>query len=1033
MRILSFPGSLLHLFFFLAISTSICAQQQTVVQFSGSKMRAPLSLPKGISTVQICGLEQGISYKVIAVPMAFGQNADFEVAPAPALSKGSGGFAFMRENKNVISFSAPSACVDIQVKTSSTEQGLEVPLFLSIQAETGPEAINWFQKAVGQPDQSLLQVEDGFTAQELIENVLVGGGCFQISNVTYSGQNSQIGTFSNGQSNIGSSNGIVMATGNISIAPGPNNLNGAAFGFGFNTPDPDLGTLTTGSTFDMANIEFDFVPTQSQVSFEFVFASEEYCEYVNTKFNDVFGFFISGPGIVGTKNIAVIPSTNTPVTINNVNHMVNANLYTHNTPASGNNCQNGGIGIPPPTPVPPATGPAVQELQYDGFTKKMIAVANVIPCQKYHIKLKIADVADGVWDSAVFLRANSFNAGGEVLATPAYPGAQGVAYERCSTGKIRFTRSNGNLSQPLVVNFTVAGSATPGVDYEAITSPVIIPAGQSEIQIPITVIPDNVTEGTEDVLFTIPNSCSCTQGTVSFLINDRPGMIIDAADQTLCAGENATLQASVSGIIPNSSYSYLWNTGETTASISPSISGTYSVTVNDGCSVPAQISMELEFRAPTKLNKSISFCSGESVTIGGQVYTQSGIVTETLQGQAGKCDTIVTYQLTQVQQPTRTETIVFCPGESILLGGTVYTEPRVVTLVLPSTNGVCDTMVTYILQFSTPAPSNISINCPAPIIIAEPGDLNGTVVNYNQPSASSDCFCPGIAVKMTSGLASGSSFPAGTTSVCYTAKDSCGQSASCCFKVSIQEDEACDTKVNSCIKYELLSITEDIGKNRTYRIRVTNNCLNKLIYTAIQIPDGLVAMEPANFSTYSAPSGNTYLVRSPNFSPQYSIRYASLADSIHNGESDIFKYTLPAQANVAYIHVVSRLSPYVYLSAHLNTFYCPIGVTPSDNRPDPSSDPRNAPNDFDDPNDQILLFPNPSHGELFADFSAWQGQRLNVQVLDSRGQRVFFQSLLAIDDAQAIDLPQELAGGLYFMEVLTENGGKMMGRFMIQK
>ena len=461
-------------------------------------------------------------------------------------------------------------------------------------------------------------------------------------------------------------------------------------------------------------------------------------------------------------------------------------------------------------------------------------------------------------------------------------------------------------------------------------------------------------------------------------------MIIDAVDQTLCAGENATLQASVSGVIPNSSYSYLWNTGATTSSISPTITGTYSVTVNDGCSVPAQISMELEFLAPN----------------------------------------------------TRNETILFCPGETIQLGGTAYTEPREVTLVMASTTGGCDTLVTYHLQFSTPAPSNISISCPAPISIAEPGDLSGTLVNYNQPLANSDCFCPGISVKMSSGLASGSLFPPGTTSVCYTAKDSCGQTASCCFKVSIQEDEACDTKVNSCVKYELLSITEDLGKNRTYRIRVTNNCLNKLIYTAIQIPDGLLAMEPANFSTYTATSGNTYLVRSPNFSPQYSIRYASLSDSIHNGESDIFKYTLPAQANVSYIHVVSRLSPYVYLSAHLNTFYCPIGVTPAEDRQGQTSDPRNDPDDFNapnSPNDQLLLFPNPGNGELFADFSAWQGQRLNVQVLDGRGQGVFFQSLLAIDDAQALDLPQELPAGLYFMEVLTENGGKMMGRFMIQK
>ena len=172
----------------------------------------------------------------------------------------------------------------------------------------------------------------------------------------------------------------------------------------------------------------------------------------------------------------------------------------------------------------------------------------------------------------------------------------------------------------------------------------------------------------------------------------------------------------------------------------------------------------------------------------------------------------------------------------------------------------------------------------------------------------------------------------GVTPVCFTAKDSCGQTKSCCFNVTIQEDDPCDTKVIGCMKYELLTITEDPGKNRTYRIRVTNNCSNKLIYTAIQVPDGMVAIEPANFSTYTAPSGNNYLVRSPNFSPQYSIRYSSVSDSINNGESDIFKYTLPAQANVTYIHVVSRLAPYIYLGAHLNTFYCPIGITQSENR-----------------------------------------------------------------------------------------------------
>ena len=1662
MRILSFPPSLLFSLLFLTVSTSIFAQQNLVVQLDGAKMRAALELPKGTSTVTLCGLEPGNSYKVIAAPMAFEQRAEFEIAPAPALTKGTGGFAFMRQSKNEVRFAAPNACVEIQVKTSSTEQGEQVPMYLSIRCETCPEAKAWLRKVTGQENQAVLEIEKGLTAQQLVEDVLVGGGCFQISNVTFSGQADQIGSFSNGLSNIGFSNGLIMGTGDIDIAPGPNDTDGDSGGFGSGTPDAELASLTTGNLFDMANIEFDFIPTQNQVVFEFAFASEEYCEYVNTNFNDVFGFFISGPGIVGTKNLAVIPSSNTPITINNLNHLVNSGLYTHNTPFSGTNCG-----------IQPAFGQAVFELQYDGFTKKMTAVANVIPCQTYHIKLKIADVFDGLWDSAVFLRANSFNAGGGVLVTPAYPGSHGSAYESCDVGSVRFQRGNGNTSLPLPISFTIGGSATPGVDYVPINNFVVIPAGETEVIVPITVLPDFLTEGQENILFSIPNSCACSQSTVEFLINDRPALNLEATDQSLCAGETATLQATVSGGLPNTNQTYLWSTGETTASISPSTTGTYTLTVSDGCSVPASVSIELVFnncgscdaetfiktigqvgqnvrgyaiydsqdgnlyitgskqdsatiikmtptgtviwmrtfdvqnglndriselivdsegmlvgcgqsgdlqpgvlgfvfkydpstnnmqwintygiespyvlglmelpngnyllydnpheltndnrmleitrpdgtidmssplsqklnlgggdnfnsalifndklygvgrytngsdfvnmrhalsrvdlgtgvvewsqlshvadglparlygmdlliednhiisvsfgsevdddlnnsriflhktdldgnliwvkrfdiseaisevvdevisvpdgfilyargsgapsdlyliktdkdglqqwskkvdygfndyvaeastfqsqilvkdnkiffiastegpgesqmlvakttldgtvegncdfikptlvetsdvinpanfpvvlqqvpfdeqtftiiRTPNPTNllvenqckvfvndsiaitlcfgesvtidsvsytqdttfsveipgtggcdtlrtytidvlpqpmraeaislcpgdfvviggqmidqagtfilsvegvngecdtmvtytvssapyqkrsENVSFCAGTTVTIGGQVYTQSGTVVDTLPStiacdtivtytltqlpyqteaqnisfcvgesvtiggiaynqsgtvidtlpssgggcdiivtytltqlpyqtraenisfcpgssvtidgqvynQSGTvidtlpsvaaCDTIVTYILTLLTQPTRAETIAFCPGETITLGGTAYTQPGTVVLNLPSNSGGCDTIATFTLQFSTPAPSNVGINCPSAITIGLPGGSSGTVVDYNQPNASSDCTCPGIALNMTSGLPSGSNFPMGVTSVCFVAKDSCGQTSSCCFKVTLEEDDPCDTKVVGCMKYELLTITQDAGKNRTYRVRVTNNCSNKLIYTAIQIPDGLVAMEPANFSTYTAPSGNTYRVRSPNFSPQYSVRYSSISDSLQNGESDIFRYTLPAQADVTFIHVVSRLAPYIYLGAHLNTFYCPIGVTPTGNRAgaERGEEDLTIPNFSGSNLDELLLFPNPTSGELFADFSPWKGQALNIQLLDSRGQRVQQISITAGEDAQALDLRSELPSGLYFLEFVSETGERQMGRFVLQR
>lgn len=1545
---------------FLLFSNLLLGQQYQTVQFSGAKMRAPLALPKGISTVQICGLEPNQSYQLIATPMAYGQDASFEVAPGASLSKGTSAFAYSRNAKNAVRFAAPSSCIEIEVKTQTAAENELTPLYLSIKCESCPEANAWLDKFSGIENQSVLEVQDSITAKSLIEDVLVGGGCFQISNVSYSGEPGQIGTFSNGQSNIGIDQGVILATGRIGVAPGPNDSDGSSWGYGYSTPDADLATLTTGSTFDMANIEFDFVPTENQVVFEFAFASEEYCEYVNTAYNDVFGFFISGPGINGVKNIALVPSTNTPVSINTVNHLANSNLYVHNSPQSIDHNLCG---------MQPATGPAIFEIQYDGFTKKMVAVANVIPCQTYHIKLKIADVADGVWDSAVFLRANSFNAGGQVLASPSYPNGLAAAYENCDNGSIVFTRGTGNPNLPLSISFNVGGSAIPGVDYLPLSSPVIIPAGQNQVVVPVTILNDALVEGQENIQLTIPNACACSQGVIDFLIQDLTPLSLTLDGQTLCQGDTALLSPTITGGASNATYSYLWSTGESSSSIQVLSSSSYTLQVSDGCGsstvssavvfadcgcgedtyfktlgrpgqnthgfgvydskegnlyitgmqqdsalitkmaptgtilwsrtfdiqtgisdriselivdaegmlvgcghsgaaqpgisgfvfrydpntntmlwlnrfsqespyvhgilersngnyllyddpyeptndirileiarangqilgnsplsqklnlgiadnfnsavmhngkiyavgrytnggalgdarqgmsridqnsgnvewskighVPSNLDAQLHgmdllvesnhlytvsygnelgddlsnsqiflqksdlggnlvwirrFNIPsafsevvdelisvpdgfilyahdnaspgnlyliktdkegiwqwskkvdygfqnlagayaqyqsqilmkddhlyfvgtaqespnsaqqgvivkTKLDasllnsncnfiqpvatefstvlaavnvtvflqkvpyteqivvvnsqaqdhtlslvsqcknlveeqynirlcpgesvsilgisytqdtslvlefigasgcdtirtylidaqtnpsrsESISFCAGGSVNINGQVYTQSAIVVDTLPSSVGcdtvvtytliqqpnilrseqisfcpgdavvigeqvytqagivvdtlfsaaNCDTIVTYTLSLLDQPTRNETIFFCPGETISLGGSNYTQPGVVSLNLPSNTGACDTLATYTLLFSTPAPSTVNIGCPASIVIAQPGTNGGSVVTYNAATASTDCTCPGLDLQQSSGLPSGSLFPLGVTNVCFMAKDSCGQTASCCFNVSIGEDEGCDIQVVGCIKYELLTITEDAGKNRTYRVRVTNNCSSKLLYTAIQVPDGMVAMEPDNFSTYMAPSGNTYRVRSPNHSPMHSIRFTSQSDSIQNGESDIFKYTLPAQANVTFINVVSRLDLYQYVSAHLNTFYCPIGVTPVGGGNRPGED-RNWNPDQEMDQDQataLFLFPNPTSADVHVDLSAWQEEQLQIQVLDSHGLRVKSFQTQGGHESQVLEMPESLPGGLYLVEILTESGLRYWGRFVRQ-
>jgi hypothetical protein len=233
----------------------------------------------------------------------------------------------------------------------------------------------------------VLQVSSAITPEEMVE-ILIGSG-LDYSNVVFTGADSSRGSFWGGPGNIGVANGIILTSGDVDLAPGPNNGTGA--GAGNDTPgDPDLEMLAPGGqSNDACVLEFDFVPFYEYVWFQFVFGSEEYTEYVGSPFNDVFGFFISGPGISGpysnnSKNIALIPGTEVPVSINNVNQDINPDYFILNDS---------------------------NFVQYDGFTTVLTAGSEVVPDQTYHIKLVIGDMVDNVFDSGVLLQASSFCSG----------------------------------------------------------------------------------------------------------------------------------------------------------------------------------------------------------------------------------------------------------------------------------------------------------------------------------------------------------------------------------------------------------------------------------------------------------------------------------------------------------------------------------------------------------------------------------------------------------------------------------------------
>jgi gliding motility-associated-like protein len=253
---------------------------------------------------------------------------------------------------------------------------------------------------------SQLTVNNSLTPQQLVQNVLLGPGV-TVSNVTFTGAANSMGQFSGTNSNVGLPGGVLITCGDIIYAPGPN-LSDMAGVDNFNPGDATMDILAGQQTYDASILEFDFVPVTDTITFRYVFGSEEYPEFVFQGYNDVFGFFLSGPGISGpypgnSANIALIPSTAIPVAIDNVNDGYSASCVT---PLPGpctncayyiNNC--GGI-----------------TLEYDGFTTAISATAIVQHCNTYHIRIAIADAGDGIYDSGVFLEAGSFSSNNPLAA-----------------------------------------------------------------------------------------------------------------------------------------------------------------------------------------------------------------------------------------------------------------------------------------------------------------------------------------------------------------------------------------------------------------------------------------------------------------------------------------------------------------------------------------------------------------------------------------------------------------------------------------
>jgi gliding motility-associated-like protein len=447
-------------------------------------------------------------------------------------------------------------------------------------------------------------------AQDLAQ-ALAGPGV-TVSNFSRSGHINSSGTFTNTGTNLGISSGVMLSTGSVlTVSQAANAFSSSSYS---GNGDVELQTLTNGYVQDKSVLEFDVVPQGNVLMFNYVFASEEYPEWVCTQFNDVFGFFISGPNPAGgnysAMNIAKVPGTNLPVAINTINRGLSG--------AYGNpvNCQSLSYSSLHRNNLTPTVNTGIV---FDGMTVVLTAVASVVPCQTYHLKLAVGDISDRIYDSGVFIEANSvISIPVDITAsTQLAPSGYNSAYEGCVSGKFTFSLPT---PQPSDIQFSinVGGTATNGVDYPTIPSVITIPAGTVSKDLVIVPTQDGTTEADETIEVSIINPCTGQPlSSAMMVIKDDVQATITATPSVVCAGQTAQLEA-----IGGTSFTWAAANGLTTTNIynpivSPTSTTTYNVSMSWGsCSKTASKTITVGGTHVTlAASPSLKTCDGSPVQL----------------------------------------------------------------------------------------------------------------------------------------------------------------------------------------------------------------------------------------------------------------------------------------------------------------------------------------------------------------------------------------------------------------------------------
>ena len=449
----------------------------------------------------------------------------------------------------------------------------------------------------------VLQSGQNSNPDNLVRNVLLGEGV-KIISVNYFGDSTtQVGYFTDINGTIiGLDSGIVMSTGNlIEIDPSFTNQPHPAV----DVFDSDLLTvanqvfniLAISNVVDTVRhssvIEFEFVPESDSIEFNYVFGSQEYPNYnvnppsggfINQEFNDVFGFFISGPGITGSfsspsqypngaQNIAFVPGTSPqiPITVSSI-HNGDAVI----TPLNQQYFQ--------------ATNP--NAVGMNGRTVTMTAKLLLTACDTFHIKLAIADGEDILLNSYVFLEAKSFGSPNIIVkAKPSFYtlNSNGNLYEGCGNVELAFTRFN-DISAMQKINIKFSGTAQNGIDYSFLPDSVVFNSGQSTAILSVNVLDDGIIEGKETIIIGVqPDTAACvtldTSTTVLEILDPKPLFVDSNHVYVDCLDDSLILTPLIlQGIEP---FYYSWGNGDSSSflSFNPPVDTSFNVTITDACGI----------------------------------------------------------------------------------------------------------------------------------------------------------------------------------------------------------------------------------------------------------------------------------------------------------------------------------------------------------------------------------------------------------------------------------------------------------------